>query len=102
MSRHRIGLGDGALYSTLLDALEVPSERHAELLERLSARDLAGLELRVDRLGLPKDARDLLVSLPEIRGGPEVLDRAGGPALRRWTACARYTPRSWTGAWPTA
>jgi ATP phosphoribosyltransferase regulatory subunit len=78
--RHRIGLGDGALYRTLLATLEVPQERHADLIERLSMRDLVGLELTVEELGLARDARDVLVRLPLLRGGPEVLEGVGGPA----------------------
>jgi ATP phosphoribosyltransferase regulatory subunit len=78
--RHRVGLGDGALYRTLLQQLEVPTEHHHELLERLAMRDLPGLEMRVTELGLAREARDLLVRVPEMRGGPEVLDRAGSPA----------------------
>ena len=79
LARHRIGLGDGALYGTLLRSLDVAPDRHAELLERLARRDLVGLEMLVGELKLAKDARDLLVRLPELRGGPEVLDRADGP-----------------------
>jgi ATP phosphoribosyltransferase regulatory subunit len=80
LRRHRIGIGDGTLYRRLLGALEVPEERHAALIERLSERDLVGLELEVDALGLPADARSVLVRLPELRGGPEILDAANGPA----------------------
>ena len=80
LARHRIGLGDGALYRDLLRELEVPEDARGELLRRLSARDLVGLELRVDQLGLPESARQVLVGLPELRGGPEVLERAAGMA----------------------
>lgn len=80
LRRHRIGLGDGALYRTLLNELEVPAEQHDPLLEALARRDLVGLEARVDGLGLIPSARNLLVELPSLRGGPEVLDRATGPA----------------------
>jgi ATP phosphoribosyltransferase regulatory subunit len=80
LSRHRVGVGDGALYRRLLEALEVPLDRHGELLSCLTRRDMVGLELRVDALGLARDARDLLVGLPELRGGPEVLERGDGPA----------------------
>ena len=38
-----------------------------------------GSRWQVDKLGLAKDARELLVRLPELRGGPEVLDSADGP-----------------------
>jgi ATP phosphoribosyltransferase regulatory subunit len=79
LGRHRLGLGDGALYGTLLAELEVPEAERAPLLEALSRRDLVGVETRVHKLGLSETARDLLVRLPTIRGGPEVLDRVDGP-----------------------
>ena len=79
LSRHRVGVGDGQLYRHLLNAFDVGEEGHLPLLESLSRRDLAGLELQVERLGLPDAQRDLLVRLPRLRGGPEVLERADGP-----------------------
>ena len=72
LARHRIGLGDGALYRRLLAEYEVPEEA---LLERLAVRDLVGLERLVKGLGLPREAEKVLLSLPEQRGGPEVLER---------------------------
>jgi ATP phosphoribosyltransferase regulatory subunit len=74
LRRHRIGIGDGSLYRTLLQDLDVPEERHMPLLECLSRRDFVGLEALVSDLA----ARDLLVELPTLRGGPEVLERAEG------------------------
>ena len=79
LRRHRIGLGDASLYPTLLDRFEVAPEQRAPLLERLGRRNLVGLERRVDELGLRGEARELLVTLPTLRGGPEVLDRVRGP-----------------------
>jgi ATP phosphoribosyltransferase regulatory subunit len=76
LRRHRLGVGDGSLYSRLLQSLDVSEERHTPTLAALSRRDLVGLELEVSSLGLPEAARELLVDLPELRGGPEVLDRA--------------------------
>src|SRR5918998_2825274 len=72
LRRHRVGVGDGSLYQTLLRDLEVPGERHMPLLECLSRRDLVGLERLVE--DMPE--RDLLVGLPGLRGGPEVLEHA--------------------------
>ena len=78
LRRHRIGVGDGSLYRSLLGALGVPEERHLPLLEALSRRDLVGLEGQVAAIaGLSTEQRELLVRLPELRGGPEVLDEAG-------------------------
>jgi ATP phosphoribosyltransferase regulatory subunit len=78
LRRHRVGVGDGALYRSLLDSLGVPEERHLPMLEALSRRDLVDLEHRVDALGLGAGDRDLLVRLPQLRGGPEILSDAPG------------------------
>ena len=79
LRRHRLGLGDGALYRRLLASLEVPEEHHRPLLETLSRRDLVGLEMAVTGLGLGQPERELLVRLPELRGGPEILERVDAP-----------------------
>ena len=80
LRRHRVGVGDGSLYRRLLGALEVPEAEHLPLLECLSRRDLVALEMRVAGLpGLSDADRELLVRLPELRGGREVLERADGP-----------------------
>lgn len=78
LRRHRVGVGDGSLYRRLLASLEVPEGEHLPLLESMSRRDLVGLERRVAGLRLPPEARKLLTRLPELRGGPEVLERAAG------------------------
>jgi ATP phosphoribosyltransferase regulatory subunit len=78
LRRHRIGIGDGSLYRRLLESLDVPEDEHMPLLERLARRDLAGLSMRVNALDLPEQQRELLTRIPELRGGPEVLERVGG------------------------
>jgi ATP phosphoribosyltransferase regulatory subunit len=86
LRRHRVGVGDGSLYGSLLRAVGVPEDQHLPLLECLSRRDLVGLDARVRRLeGLGDGERALLVRLPELRGGREVLDGAHG-APSEWTA----------------
>jgi ATP phosphoribosyltransferase regulatory subunit len=80
LRRHRIGVGDGSLYGSLLASLEVPADRHLPLLECLSRRDLVGLEMNVSALELDQVERDLLIRLPELRGGREVLERVADPA----------------------
>jgi ATP phosphoribosyltransferase regulatory subunit len=81
LRRHRVGIGDAALYRELLASFGVPLEAHLPVLESLSRRDLVGLEGQVDQLGLGGEERNLLVRLPELRGGPDVLDRAASPGL---------------------
>ena len=80
LRRHRIGVGDGGLDRTLLAELEVAEEERAPLLELLSQRRFVELESHVERLGLSVSARELLIELPRIRGGAEVLERGAGPA----------------------
>jgi ATP phosphoribosyltransferase regulatory subunit len=80
LRRHRVGVGDGSLYRALLGAFDVPVDLHLPLLERLSRRDLAGLAMQLEGIGVGDEQRDLLTRLPELRGGPEVLERTDGPA----------------------
>jgi ATP phosphoribosyltransferase regulatory subunit len=80
LRRHRIGVGDGSLYRTLLENLEVPLSERPALLECLSRRDMVELEASVERLGFTRAQKRLLTTLPTLRGGPEVLESAAdGP-----------------------
>src|SRR3954466_8448387 len=72
LKRHRLGLGDAALYATLLDELDVAEDDRARLVETLAKRDLVGVETRIRELGLSQAAHDVLVRMPTLRGGPAV------------------------------
>ena len=79
LRRHRIGVGDARLFRDRLAATEVGAEDQDELLRLLWRRDLPGLEVSLERLGLGRE----LVELASLRGGPEVLERhAGTDSLR--------------------
>src|SRR5215210_5094607 len=65
LRRHRVGVGDGALYRSLLSGFGVAEETHLPMLEALSRRDLVDLEHQVDALGLSSSERELLVRLPQ-------------------------------------
>lgn len=80
LERYRVGVGDVSLYPALLDAVGVSPAARAPLLHELETRDFAGLEREIAGLGLgPADARSLL-RVPQLRGGPGVLDEAAGLA----------------------
>jgi ATP phosphoribosyltransferase regulatory subunit len=77
---YRIGLGDAALYPGLLRALDLPEEGRAAIVRELVTRDFVGLEREVHQLGLSGEDAELLVRVPQMRGGPDVLEApVGGP-----------------------
>lgn len=90
LTRAVIGLGDADLYRQLLDELSVQGDARDEILGRLAAHDLVGLEVAIAELeGLGGSEREMLVQLPSLRGDREVLERAhslGGAAVERATA----------------
>jgi ATP phosphoribosyltransferase regulatory subunit len=75
---YRIGLGDASLFPALMASLEVPEAIGERLLETLVLRDFVGLEQMLAESGLADGAAELLLEVPQRRGGPEML--AGTPA----------------------
>ncbi|HEX8105670.1 MAG TPA: ATP phosphoribosyltransferase regulatory subunit [Solirubrobacteraceae bacterium] len=80
LTGYRIGVGDASLYPTLLDAFGVSEAARRPLLHELVTRDFVGVEREVEALRLPAEAAELLVRIPQLRGGPEVLELGAGPA----------------------
>jgi ATP phosphoribosyltransferase regulatory subunit len=88
LTRAVIGLGDADLYRQLLDEIGVAGERRDRILEALATHDLVGLEGEVGQLEIGEDELQMLLRLPNLRGDPDVLDRArelGGQAVDRAT-----------------
>jgi ATP phosphoribosyltransferase regulatory subunit len=77
---YRVGLGDASLFGTLMDRLEIVPNARAGLLETLASRDFVALRQRLAGNGLSEEASTLLLSVPQRRGGPEVLAAPPGPA----------------------
>jgi ATP phosphoribosyltransferase regulatory subunit len=76
---YRVGLGDASLYPALLSGLGVDQEHRERLLLELATKDFVGLEREVRDLGLDAGDAELLVRVPQLRGGPDVLDAPPGP-----------------------
>lgn len=74
LTDYRIGLGDVALYQALLDGHGVGDGAREQILHELVTRDFVGLAREVQALGLADDAAEQLVRVPQLRGGPEVLN----------------------------
>src|SRR4051794_37934020 len=71
-----IGLGDADLYRDLLTELGLGSEAREAVLARLAAHDLVGLEASLADAGASSEGIAACLTLSQLRGGPEVLDRA--------------------------
>jgi ATP phosphoribosyltransferase regulatory subunit len=70
---YRIGLGDASLFPSLMASLGVPEDSREALLSALVMRDFVGLEQKLHDIGLPVSAAELLLDVPQRRGGPEML-----------------------------
>ena len=85
LPRARVGLGHAGMFTGLLQQMGVPPAQGKAVLEALSAHDLVELEARVAALDLDERRRRTLAALPQLRGGPEVIERAieiGGDDVR--------------------
>jgi ATP phosphoribosyltransferase regulatory subunit len=85
----RIGLGDASLFPALMESLRVDEGARAGLLEALVRRDFVELELRLAEAGVAGEAAELLLDVPQRRGGPELLTDAPAPAVDAVTGMRR-------------
>jgi ATP phosphoribosyltransferase regulatory subunit len=79
LKSYRVGLGDAALYPSLLDGLGVPGAARTRLLAELARGDFVSLEEELRALELPAEAVELLQRVPLMRGGPDILHGPTGP-----------------------
>jgi ATP phosphoribosyltransferase regulatory subunit len=70
---YRIGVGDASLFPALMASLDVPEAARLGLLEALVLRDFVGLERALAASGLSGESAELLLEVPQRRGGPDVL-----------------------------
>jgi ATP phosphoribosyltransferase regulatory subunit len=75
---YRIGLGDASLFPSLMAGLGVPEHARPQLLAALVNRDFVGLEQELAGMELDAQERELLLDVPQRRGGPEVLAASHG------------------------
>jgi ATP phosphoribosyltransferase regulatory subunit len=73
LTRARIGLGDAGLYRHLLESLGVEAASSARILNALERHDFVALDAEVSALPLDQQRRDVLIRLPQLRGGAEVI-----------------------------
>jgi ATP phosphoribosyltransferase regulatory subunit len=80
LADYRVGLGDASLFPALMAGLQVRENVRTDLREALTRRDFVELERVLGAAGLPEHDAELLLRVPQRRGGPEVLSDLPGPA----------------------
>jgi ATP phosphoribosyltransferase regulatory subunit len=84
---YRIGLGQVAFFTELLQALGLDPGARRRLTSELVDKDFVGFRLFAESLGLKEADREAVVAVPDLRGGPEVLEQAAtylrSPAMER-------------------
>jgi ATP phosphoribosyltransferase regulatory subunit len=76
LPRARIGLGDAGLYRGLLEGMGAEGNGAGAVLLALERHDFVELEARIGQLRVSGKRQQTLTALPQLRGGPEVLERA--------------------------
>jgi ATP phosphoribosyltransferase regulatory subunit len=74
-----VGIGDATLYPALLESLDVAPADRVRLFAELGRGDFVGLERGLRELALDEDSVRLLLSVPQVRGGADVLHGPTGP-----------------------
>ncbi len=78
LETYRIGLGDASLYPSLLGTLGVEPDRRERILAELADGDFVAVQRQVSMLGLSQSDEELLLRVPKMRGGAEVLEGLQG------------------------
>jgi ATP phosphoribosyltransferase regulatory subunit len=94
LPRSRIGLGDAGLYRSLLEAMAIAPEPRERMLAALERHDFVALESEARGLSLDAARQEVLLEIPQLRGGPDVIEQAvelGGAATRHATSRLRDT-----------
>jgi len=86
---YRIGLGDASLFPALMASLGVPESSRQGLLEALVLRDFVGLEHTLAEAGIAAEAAELLLEIPQRRGGQDVLTDVPAAAAEAVTGLRR-------------
>ncbi|MBA3747031.1 MAG: ATP phosphoribosyltransferase regulatory subunit [Solirubrobacterales bacterium] len=75
---YSIGLGDASLYRMLLRSFEIADEVCDRLVGTLARRDFVALEAELAQLDIDDADAEVLLRVPQLRGGPDLLSDAEG------------------------
>jgi ATP phosphoribosyltransferase regulatory subunit len=86
--RYQIDVGHAEFFHGIMDAVRLPDEIKAAVRDALVARDFVALESLLEGTPLKSAEHELLLRFPALRGGPEILEAAGGLVRNRRSEAA--------------
>ena len=86
--RYQIDVGHAEFFHGIMDAVRLPDDVKTAVRAALAARDFVTLEALLEGTPLKSAEHELLLRFPALRGGPEILDAAGGLVRNRRSEAA--------------
>jgi ATP phosphoribosyltransferase regulatory subunit len=86
--KYQIDVGHAEFFHGIVDGVRLPKPVRAAVRAALAARDFVALESILERTPLKSAEHELLLRFPALRGGPEILDAAGGLVTNRRSEAA--------------
>lgn len=80
---YQIDVGHAEFFHGIMDAVRLPGDLKAAVRAALAARDFVALESLLEGTPLKSAEHELLLRFPALRGGPEILEAAGGLVRNR-------------------
>jgi ATP phosphoribosyltransferase regulatory subunit len=85
LQTYRVGVGDASLYPELLASVGVAEDAREQILRALARGDFVEVQREIEKLELGGEESELLLRVPRIRGGAEMLAGLTGPLERAVT-----------------
>src|SRR5690349_11863990 len=76
--RYQVDVGHAEFFHGIMDAVRLPDDVKTAVRAALAARDFVTLEALLEGTPLRSAEHELLLRFPALRGGPEILEAAGG------------------------
>ncbi len=86
--RYQIDVGHAEFFHGIMDAVRLPDDVKTAVRRALAARDFVTLEALLEGTPLKSAEHELLLRFPALRGGPEILEAAGGLVRNRRSEAA--------------
>jgi len=86
--RYQIDVGHAEFFHGIMDAVRLPEDAKSAVRAALAARDFVALEALLEGTPLKSAEHELLLRFPALRGGPEILEAAGGLVRNRRSEAA--------------